>query len=73
MTATSAVIIIEGVLDEPIWGSAPSIGDLIQAQPNAGQAPTENTVVTLLRDKDSLYVGVVAYDSEPERLLLCSR
>jgi hypothetical protein len=69
VTSTSAVITVDGVLDEPVWGSAPSIGDLIQAQPNAGQAPTEKSVVTLLRDKDNLYIGVVAYDSQPERVL----
>ncbi len=69
MTSTSAVITIDGVLDEPAWGSAPTIGDLIQAQPNAGQAPTETTNVTLLRDRDNLYIGVVAHDSQPGSVL----
>jgi hypothetical protein len=69
VTSTPAVITIDGVLDEPIWSSAPTIGELIQAQPNAGQPPSENTRVTLLRDRDNLYIGVLAYDSEPKRVL----
>ena len=30
-----------------------------------GEAPTERTDVTILRDEDNLYIGIVAYDSEP--------
>ena len=69
VTATTAPITIDGALDEPIWTSAPTIGDLIQRQPTPGEAPTEATDVTLLRDEDNLYIGVVAYDSEPDRVI----
>ena len=69
MTATTEVITIDGVLDEPIWSSAPKIGDLIQRQPAPGRQPTERTDVTLLTDGDRLYVGVVAHDSEPRRVI----
>jgi hypothetical protein len=34
-----------------------------------GENPTEETEVTLLYDEDNLYIGVVAYDSEPERVI----
>ncbi len=60
---------IDGTLNEPIWTTAPPIGDLIQRQPDTGQQPTERTVVTLLRDEDNLYIGVYAYDSEPGRVI----
>jgi len=69
VTTTTAPITVDGVLDEAIWGTAPKIGDLIQRQPNPGQAPTERTDVTLLRDADNLYIGIVAYDSEPDRVI----
>ena len=69
VTFTTATITIDGTLDEPIWRSAPPIGELIQRQPNPGDAPTERTAVTLLRDQDNLYVGVIAYDSEPDRVI----
>ena len=41
----------------------------MQRQPEQGRPPTERTDVTLLYDRDHLYVGVVAYDSEPQRVI----
>jgi hypothetical protein len=69
VTAITEAITIDGVLDEPIWSAVPKIGDLIQRQPAPGRPPTERTDVTLLSDGDYLYVGVVAYDSEPRRVI----
>jgi Domain of unknown function (DUF5916)/Carbohydrate family 9 binding domain-like len=69
VTATTDPITLDGVLDEPVWRSAPTIGDLTQRQPDEGQAPTQRTDVTLLYDRDYLYVGVVAYDGEPQRVI----
>lgn len=69
VTATSEPLTIDGVLDEPIWLVAPAIGDLTQRQPEQGAPPTERTDVRLLYDQDHLYVGVVAYDSEPHRVI----
>ncbi len=69
VTSTTEAITIDGVLDEPIWKTAPTIGDLTQRQPRQGLPPTERTDVTLLSDGEYLYVGVVAFDSEPRRVI----
>jgi hypothetical protein len=69
VTAVTDSITLDGVLDEAIWSTAPKIGELIQRQPAAGQPPTEATDVTLLYDRDHLYVGVVSHDSEPGRVI----
>ena len=69
VTSTSGPISIDGSLSEAAWASAPKIGDLIQRQPDTGQPPTERTEVTLLRDEDNLYVGIRAYDAEPDRIV----
>jgi hypothetical protein len=69
VTSTTDVITIDGVLDEPIWRAATPIGSLTQRQPQQSRPPTERTDVTLLYDRDYLYVGVVAYDSEPQRVI----
>ena len=69
VTAITTDITIDGALDEPAWRSAPKIGDLTQRQPLPGQPPTERTEVTLLHDGDYLYIGVMCYDSEPDRIL----
>ena len=68
--STIAVAIeVDGVLDEAVWSSAPTIGELVQRQPRPGATPSERTEIRLLRDQDNLYIGVIAYDSEPDRIL----
>jgi hypothetical protein len=69
VTVTDVEITIDGFLAEEIWRSAPTIGALIQREPNTGAEPTEFTRVTLLNDADYLYIGVMAYDSEPEMIV----
>jgi len=69
VTVAAAPITVDGALSEAIWHSAPKIGELIQRQPYEGEPASERTEVTLLRDDDNLYIGVVAYDSEPGRAI----
>lgn len=68
-TAISGGISIDGVLDEPVWRNSPKIGELVQRIPNSGARPSERTEVTILFDKDNLYIGVMCYDSEPDKVL----
>ena len=69
VTSTSDEIVVDGSLDEAAWRQAPPIGNLIQRIPTAGAEPDEKTEVRLLHDQDNLYVGVMCYDSEPNRIL----
>ena len=69
VTVVTSEIVIDGSLDEVPWRRAPKIGDLVQRIPEAGAQPTEKTEVTLLYDKDNLYIGVMCHDSEPRRVL----
>lgn len=69
VTAVQSAITIDGVLDEAPWRQSPKIGDLVQRIPRAGARPTERTEVTLLHDRNNLYIGVMCYDSEPSRVL----
>jgi hypothetical protein len=68
MTITTQIE-VDGVLNESAWSSAPQIGDLIQRQPDTGRPPSERTEVTLLRDDDNLYIGVYAYDADPDGIV----
>ena len=54
VTLINEAISIDGVLDETAWRSAPSIGDLIQREPDTGEAPSEKTEIKLLRDENNL-------------------
>ncbi len=69
VTRVAADISIDGRLDEEAWRRAPKIGKLVQRLPVSGDEPSERTEVTLLYDDDNLYIGVMCYDSEPDRVL----
>jgi hypothetical protein len=63
-------IAVDGWLTEPAWEQAVPATDFIQKFPNNGAPSTERTEVRFLYDDDNLYVGVVCFDSEPDRLVI---
>ena len=69
VTEIAEPIEVDGVLDDAAWKSARKIGELVQRQPATGQPPSERTDVMLLRDQDHLYIGIYAYDAEPDRVI----
>jgi hypothetical protein len=62
---TPGAIVVDGKLDEAVWGTAPVFDGFVQRFPKAGATPTERTELRVLYDDDTLYVGVYAHDSEP--------
>ncbi len=60
---------LDGVLSENVWLQAPSVTDFRQREPLAGRAATEQTVVRIAYDDRTLYVGIIAQDSEPDRIV----
>src|SRR5687767_12262154 len=63
----SESISVDGRLDEPIWQRALPATDFIQQDPDNGAPATERTEVRFAFSRDSLYMGVICYDSEPEK------
>lgn len=60
---------IDGVLDEPLWDSAPVATDLIQGRPTPGAIATLRTEARIAYDDDALYVAVRMYDPYPSRIV----
>jgi len=60
-------IVLDGRLDEPIWSRAVPAAGFIQIDPFNGRPATEPTEVRIVFDGDALYMGVICYDSEPDR------
>lgn len=60
---------IDGILDDEVWLSAPVYQDFVQGTPDEGQAPTETTTFQLAYDDQALYIGVMAYDREPNKIV----
>nr|WP_294908596.1 DUF5916 domain-containing protein [uncultured Lacibacter sp.] len=53
---------LDGVLDEPIWQSAPVAENFIVNSPNYGEASAHKTKVYVLYDNDAIYIGAYLYD-----------
>ena len=64
-TRASDRIVIDGTLDEPVWGRAAVGGDFYQTDPQTGVSATEQTDFRILYDKDQIYVSVVAHQRDP--------
>ncbi len=62
-------ITLDGVIDEPVWQRATPAADFIQIDPDNGRPATEPTEVRIAYDADALYLGVTAFDSEPDKWL----
>lgn len=59
---------IDGSLDDPAWQRAARFKEFKILHPNAGKAPSERTELYLTYDRNNIYVGVRAFDSEPAKI-----
>jgi hypothetical protein len=53
------------VLDDPVWQSVPPLTEFWQKTPDAGEPASEPTEVRIVYTADTLYFGVVCFDSSP--------
>ena len=60
--------VIDGVLDDQAWAQAALIDEFVQQEPLAGAPATQRTEVRVLYDGANLYLGILAFDSSPERV-----
>lgn len=69
LARTSAVIQLDGQLNEEAWQNAEVLSDFVQCYPKIGATPSEKTEVRILYDNEFIYVGVNALDSFPSRII----
>jgi hypothetical protein len=55
--------VLDGFLEQEVWGRGGLIDELIQQEPLEGAPATERTEIYLLYDARTLYVGIRAFDS----------
>lgn len=68
-TRTSAVIKVNGQLDEPAWADAVTIGRLMQRVPDENAAATEDTEIRVLYTTTTLYFGILCRDRTPKAIV----
>ena len=59
---------IDGFLNEAVWQQAAVMTGFTQREPMDGQPASERTEVRVVFDQEALYVGVWAFDSQPENI-----
>ena len=67
---TAERVTVDGRLDEPAWTQAAAAANFIQTDPETDQPASQKTEVRVLYDKDNLYFGIYARDSEPKRVIV---
>jgi hypothetical protein len=68
LRVTQAAPVIDGVLDDAVWMSADSTGNLLQQDPDNMQPMSEPTIVRVLYDARNIYVGVRLLDSDADAI-----
>ncbi len=58
------------VLDDPAWQGVIPASGFWQVQPNEGMASTQKTEVFVGYRDDALYIGLVAYDDNPDGIIV---
>jgi hypothetical protein len=66
---TAERIAVDGALDEPAWQQAPEFSSFVESWPHEGSVPTQKTSVRVLYDDKNVYVGIVCFDTEPEKIV----
>jgi hypothetical protein len=62
-----ATIKVDGHLDDEGWREADAGNGFLQADPNRGVPPTEETVFKVAYDDDAIYFGVACYEHDPSK------
>jgi hypothetical protein len=60
---------IDGRLDDGAWESATVIDQFTQQEPAEGSPASERTEVRVIYDRSNLYIGITAFDSQPEGII----
>ncbi len=61
--------VIDGRLDDTIWEKVEWKEDFTQRDPEDGAEPSQKTAFKILYDDNNLYVGIRAYDTEPDKIV----
>jgi len=68
VTPATGAPVVDGRLDDAVWAAADTLGGFTQRQPNEGQPSRYRTVARIAFDQEAVYVGVRAFDPEPQKI-----
>jgi len=62
-------IVIDGILDEPVWKADNAVVQFLQTDPAQGADPSQRTEVRIAYDDEAIYVGARMYDNRPDSIV----
>lgn len=62
--------VVDGRVIDDVWMNAEPFSGFTQQNPVEGAPASERTEVRLLLGRTTLYIGVIAFDSEPDQILI---
>lgn len=62
-------IVIDGLLDDAAWDQVEWGGDFVGHRPEYNIEPSQETQFKILYDAKFLYIGIRAFDTEPEKIV----
>ena len=62
-------LVVDGLLNEPIYSQVPALSDFVQQEPHEGEAATERTEVWIFFDERNIYFAARCIDSQPDRIV----
>jgi len=62
--------VIDGRVNEAVWGTVPPHATFTQQDPVEGAPASEKTEVRILVGKGNVYVGIIAFDSDPSKIIV---
>ena len=65
--------VLDGVLDDAVWGVAAPLSDFRQKDPSEGAPGSEATTVRVIYTEEAIYFGFRCDDSEPEAIIATER
>lgn len=60
---------VDGLLTESVWQNASPIGPLTMVEPDEGVHPSMKTEVRIVVDSQSIYFGIMCFDSDPDKIV----
>lgn len=60
--------VIDGSMDDKAWQKVEWGEDFVQHEPREGEQPSQITTFKILYDNKNVYIGIRAFDTEPEKI-----
>lgn len=70
-TRTESAPVLDGdILSDPVWQQARATSGFWQTTPDEGSSASQKTEIRIMYTADTLYIGAVCYDREPDKIIV---